>query len=272
MTACTLPPPGWRCSRKAPHDGPCAAYPEPPEFREFPSISRYSTAMMTITEKIDGSNVQIVVPDDPSEPLRTGSRTRWITPEKDMIGFAAFVQANAEMFRRLGPGRHFGEWWGKKIQRNYGLDHNRLSLFNVHRFSGGLSEGLPDNVALVPVLYHGPVDTRVINKVIADLYTNGSRAMPGFMQPEGVVIQFPGATWKVTDHGDAKKGREHHLRALMDQAEPGKSPGDGRDIIRIYDDAGGDWIGDAGSERALAEQVLEFNMKLRDERRKKEQV
>lgn len=24
---CELPPPGWRCSRRFPHPGPCAAYP-----------------------------------------------------------------------------------------------------------------------------------------------------------------------------------------------------------------------------------------------------
>lgn len=28
---CTIPPPGWYCTRKAPHDGPCAALPTDPE-------------------------------------------------------------------------------------------------------------------------------------------------------------------------------------------------------------------------------------------------
>lgn len=28
MSECKLPPPGWWCSREAPHDGPCAARPK----------------------------------------------------------------------------------------------------------------------------------------------------------------------------------------------------------------------------------------------------
>jgi len=31
MTECTLPPSGWRCTREAGHDGPCAAVPSSPE-------------------------------------------------------------------------------------------------------------------------------------------------------------------------------------------------------------------------------------------------
>lgn len=37
MAKCILPPPGWYCTRDAPHEGPCAALPiaEPANFNEY---------------------------------------------------------------------------------------------------------------------------------------------------------------------------------------------------------------------------------------------
>lgn len=101
-------------------------------FEDFPKIARLSR-MMTITEKIDGTNAQIyITPGSPEEPgiiatmrddsetdliMFAGSRTRWITPEADNYGFAAWAKAHAEELFKLGAGRHFGEWWGSGIQR-----------------------------------------------------------------------------------------------------------------------------------------------------------
>lgn len=181
-----------------------------PEFKDFGKISRLRTITALVTEKIDGTNAQILVPDDPALPVLAGSRNRFVTPEKDNFGFARFVYENAEMFRRLGPGRHFGEWWGAGIGRRYGQTEKFLSLFNVGRYGDGLPEGLPANVRLVPVLWTGPVDTSAIQAVIDNLYATGSVAVPGWMKPEGVIVQIPsaGVRWKVTDNGDAHKGTE----------------------------------------------------------------
>jgi hypothetical protein len=52
----------------------------------------------------------------------------------------------------LGPGRHFGEWWGAGIQRRYGLTEKRFSLFNVTRWG----EARPACCHVVPTLYRGP--------------------------------------------------------------------------------------------------------------------
>lgn len=184
---------------------------QPVEFKDFGKISRFRTLTALVTEKVDGTNAQIYVPADPSEPLLYGSRNQWVTSEKDNMGFARFVHEHADMFRRLGPGRHFAEWYGAGIQRRYGLDHKRLMIFNVDRFEGGLPGGFADTfgdrVHLAPVLYRGPVDTNAIQAAIDKLYAEGSVAVPGWKQPEGVIVQIAGSRWKVTDNGDVHKGQ-----------------------------------------------------------------
>jgi|ERR1044071_6803812 hypothetical protein len=181
-----------------------------PEFKDFGKIERFRTLTALITEKLDGANCQVYVPEDPQAPIKVGSRNQWVTPQKDCMGMAAFLQANAELFRMLGPGRHFGEWWGQGIQRRYGLDEKRLWFFNVRRFAGGLPtpliEALGTRVGLVPVLYQGPFDSQVIQATIDKLYAEGSVAVPGWAKPEGVIIEFGGLRRKVTDNGDKHKG------------------------------------------------------------------
>lgn len=151
------------------------------DFIDFPKMPRLSREIV-VTEKIDGTNAQVYISDDLSE-IRAGSRTRWITPEDDNFGFAAWVRDMADDLRNLGPGRHFGEWWGSGIQRRYGLIEKRFSLFNVSRWS----DERPACCGVVPTLYRGMFDTAAIEATLADLIENGSRAAPGFMKPEGVV-------------------------------------------------------------------------------------
>jgi hypothetical protein len=95
------------------------------EFREFPKMARLSREII-ITEKIDGTNAQIFIGEDGE--FLCGSRTRWITPENDNYGFAKWAyERKDDLIRDLGPGRHFGEWWGQGIQRGYGLKEKRFS-------------------------------------------------------------------------------------------------------------------------------------------------
>lgn len=84
------------------------------EFTEFPKMARLSREII-ITEKIDGTNAQILITE--SGELFVGSRTRWITVQDDNFGFAKWVSENKETIMQLGKGRHFGEWWGSGIQR-----------------------------------------------------------------------------------------------------------------------------------------------------------
>jgi hypothetical protein len=153
-----------------------------PEFIPFPKIARLSRAAV-VTEKIDGTNAQIHITD--SGDMLTGSRTRWITPADDNYGFAAWAEAHRSELLALGPGSHFGEWWGQGIQRRYGLTEKRFSLFNTARWT---ETPPPACCHVVPVLYRGDFDTMDIPLILARLRDSGSVAAPGFMQPEGIVI------------------------------------------------------------------------------------
>ncbi len=173
------------------------------EFMEFPKMGRLSREVI-VTEKIDGTNAQILITEDGE--LYVGSRTRWITPEDDNFGFAKWVHENKEIIMQLGKGRHFGEWWGSGIQRGYGLQkgEKRFSLFNVGRWAlygtepkqiltadpriVKMQDVLPQGIGLVPELYRGEFDTAVINDVLRQLELKGSAASPNFMNPEGIVV------------------------------------------------------------------------------------
>ena len=86
----------------------------------------------------------------------------------------------------LGPGRHFGEWWGNGIQRRYGQTVKTFSLFNVGRWTD--AEDFPACCDLVPVLYEGPWSDSAIEDCLIDLAAHGSVAALGFDDPEGVVV------------------------------------------------------------------------------------
>lgn len=166
-------------------------------FEKFPKIPRRKNVFMVVTEKLDGTNAQINIPADPDEALLVGSRNRVITPGKDTdnFGFAQWVSENEPMLRRLGPGRHYGEWWGPGIgPRNYGLTEKRFSLFDVSRYRNGLPEGVP--VSLVPVLLIHSPDMNALDAALNKLRTEGSVAAPGFMNPEGAVVNIDGVVWK----------------------------------------------------------------------------
>jgi hypothetical protein len=179
-----------------------------PLFRPFPKIGRLSRDMI-VTEKLDGTNACIHIPE--VGPWMVGSRTRWITPQDDNFGFAAWVRDNALELSKLGIGTHFGEWWGSGIQRKYSLQEKRFSLFNVSRWN---KENKPHCCHVVPSLYIGDFSTLTITGVMDELRQNGSHAAPGFMDPEGVVIFHTqsGAMFKKTfEKDDAGKGREPAL-------------------------------------------------------------
>lgn len=179
---------------------------EQTEFSEFPKIARLNRECF-ITEKIDGTNAQIYIADDRAVmklgdklvPFLVGSRTRWITPDNDNFGFArwAYQPHIAEQLLTLGPGRHYGEWWGAGIQRGYGLKEKRFSLFNVGRWT---PENTPECVSVVPILYRGMFTTEAVSTQIERLRTLGSVAAPGFMKPEGIVVYHTAANsyFKVT--------------------------------------------------------------------------
>ncbi len=153
-----------------------------PEFREFQKIPRLNRPVI-VTEKIDGTNACVVVGEDGR--VSAQSRSRIITPAEDNYGFAKWVEWNSQELALLGPGYHYGEWWGSGIQRGYGLTEKRFSLFNVSRWSdaGGLR---PACCQVVPVVAEG-IGFGLVATALDLLRDTGSFASPGFMQPEGVV-------------------------------------------------------------------------------------
>lgn len=159
-------------------------------FVEWPKIARFSREII-VTEKIDGTNAQIYIPeagDADAGEIYAGSRTKWITPQDDNAGFAGWVERNKEELLQLGPGNHFGEWWGKGIQRGYGVPDKRFSLFNVHRWADDGKDKRPACCSVVPTLYRGEFSEAAIYIALDRLKVNGSLAAPCFMKPEGIVI------------------------------------------------------------------------------------
>lgn len=176
-----------------------------PEFIAFDKIPRLRRNVI-VTEKIDGTNALVHVEDDVLFTVRAGSRSRWITPEDDNHGFAKWVKANEDELRLLGPGYHYGEWWGAGIQRRYGLTEKRFSLFNAGRWTDDVR---PACCHVVPVLGQGSQD-EAVEAALERLRREGSVAAPGFMNPEGIVVYHTAARsmFKVTlDRDGEPKGK-----------------------------------------------------------------
>lgn len=190
-----------------------------PEFVEFPKMARLSRESW-FTEKIDGTNACVFI-DDYGD-FFTGSRTRWITPQDDNFGFARWAEGHKAELLTLGPGQHFGEWWGSGIQRGYGLakGEKRFSLFNVGRWIkteadrvSSKQEIVPECCYVVPVLWRGifgakgPFEIDPVDAVLDLLRLEGSKAAPGFKDPEGIVIYHTaaGISFKKTLGNDGHK-------------------------------------------------------------------
>lgn len=154
------------------------------DFPEFPKIARLSRDC-TITEKLDGTNVLIRVHVD-GETITAGSRTRWITPEDDNYGFAQWVCNNRSNLLKLGPGDHYGEWWGSGIQKRYVNQPKTFSLFNTHRWADEAVR--PKCCSLVPVLYQGVFCSTAVDFAMQMLMRDGSKANPECKRPEGIII------------------------------------------------------------------------------------
>ena len=182
-----------------------------PEFQSFNKIARLSREC-TITEKIDGTNGQILITEDGQ--LYAGSRSLWLlTPEgftSDNHGFGRWVlEHKDELISGLGIGRHYGEWWGQGIQRKYGINEKRFSLFNTSVWGDDVVR--PKCCYVVPVLFKGVFDTIIIQDCVNMLREKGSVAAPGFLKPEGIVIWHDAARMyfkKTIEKDESPKGQQ----------------------------------------------------------------
>ena len=200
------------------------------EFQPWPKIGRLNKAMMTITEKVDGTNAQVNIQTDPALPdltfITAGSRNRALHTvilkegkfhdvrrvDVDNFGFGAWVIEEAEELLKLGQGRHYGEWWGQGIGRHYGQDGRFFSLFNARRWTAaytakleGHETAFPNCVSVVPILHSGPFSHDDIQETMRLLQVNGSKIAPGFNAPEGIIVEFEKNLYKLTyENGDGK--------------------------------------------------------------------
>jgi hypothetical protein len=195
------------------------------EFEKWPSIPRWANDTITITEKIDGTNAAVIILPyhvDHEPLIQDGyakawgpydaqvsdlvtfavqSRKRFIKPGKDTdnAGFAGWAFERApEFISTLGYGKHYGEWWGRGIQRGYDLDHKKFSLFSPWRYDT-VDVSKVENLDIVPTLFSGGVEGYLaISIILATLEKEGSKAAPGFMRPEGLIVQsaLTGAKYK----------------------------------------------------------------------------
>lgn len=179
-----------------------------PEFKEWPKIQRWSKQLWVITEKIDGTNACVIVPEDREAPIHCQSRNRILSLENDNFGFCKWVSENPTL-RHLGPGYHYGEWWGAGVGRRYGKDTKVFSLFDSHRWDKSEPKRTPPECcSVVPVLEM--CSSNIQNSIqfcMDELKKTGSRAAPGFMDPEGIVILHVGSkTLFKKTYEDAPKG------------------------------------------------------------------
>lgn len=201
------------------------------DFVRWPKIARLHKEW-EFTEKVDGTNgvlwwTEFIDGDDYSkvcarvvvdgEPLYllAGSRTRWLTPSDDNFGFAAWAVEHAESLVSLGRGRHFGEWFGKGIQRGYDMDGREFALFDQRFAKVEAEDGLPEGVCVVPVIGHceGQVLNRAVEIALEALAGDGSVIAPKYPRPEGIVVRHTqnGSNFKVLLEGDNVPKGLHHV-------------------------------------------------------------
>lgn len=195
------------------------------EFEAFSKIPRLKRELV-ITEKLDGTNAHIAIGicdrGDREDPyclaeqdglvLYAGSRKRYICPEGtlfngvkqkgcDNFTFARWAQDNADELFTLGEGRHYGEWYGNGIQRGYELDYKQFALFNTARW-GDHNPNTPACCEVTQVLPTGLSP----DECLEFLFSNGSLSVPGYMNPEGIVIYHTAARslFKMTFGTDGK--------------------------------------------------------------------
>lgn len=187
------------------------------EFIPYPSIKRgLDFGWMVITEKVDGTNAmfiienkQIVLIGSHKEPKKMVNDPRWVKqfenapdkerllaeePRKTHYGFAGWIEDHKEeLCAKLNDGTYYGEWYGPGINKNrdYNLTEKRFAFFQAHKWTDPRRPRVSGS-DVVPILYIGSISTEACERAMEKLAKEGSQIAPGFMNPEGVVIEIPG--------------------------------------------------------------------------------
>lgn len=194
------------------------------KFPKFPKIPRWDSEVV-LTEKIDGENGLVAIkgsndfwPNGRTWPPRTcmlsngtevaaGSRKRWLNPESDHFGFAQWVWDNADELSTMGPGLHYGEWYGKGIQRSYNLPERRFMLFNVAKWADDELRPKCCEVATVIARCQASDLNDMLLMAVETMIGHGSAHVPGYNRPEGIVLYHTNGhnLYKVVFDGDSGK-------------------------------------------------------------------
>lgn len=174
------------------------------EFKPWPKIKRDNPLTYTITEKMDGANVAVIIQN--GEVVGCQSRKHLITIDDDNYGFAQWVFDNRDELTKLGDGHHFGEWCGPGIQKNpHCFDEKRFYLFNTYRWRDG-RQPRPTCCHVVPILFEGVLESDTIECTMTALREYYATAVP-YGKPEGVIC-YNHSSQTYTKH-TYKKGHKH---------------------------------------------------------------
>ena len=177
--------------------------------------------------------------------VRFGSRNRYITFNNDNAGFANFfrhyetklkdiakdiiVAANSEASQTNEkptegyPFRIYGEWFGRGIQRDYGLKDKFFMPFSYF-YAEKLIEYQVPNIITPNVMYTGKFSMEVVNTCMQQLKLNGSGLVKDYKQPEGIVIFFPKYNFRLKETFDGAKWKdvvpksEHDKKPVVDNS------------------------------------------------------
>jgi hypothetical protein len=170
------------------------------EFKAWPKTTRLCSKCV-ITEKLHGSNGAIIFyvyeswDGQRTIALAAQTRNRLVNITNDQTGIAQWaltnyhtlvddlVQLEADGQPKLGTFYHYGEM----MHRGHSEPH--FYLFNTRRW--GASQFLTPTLKTVPVLFEGEYYEGVVEEMLEDLRTNGSRVHPG-IPAEGVVTFWSG--------------------------------------------------------------------------------
>lgn len=193
------------------------------KYPSFNKIERLENIYCIISEKIDGTNGLIEINYD---SVKFGSKNRYLESHEDNAGFMNFYSYHKNIFintakelnekeieisgetltkyEEIYPIHIYGEWFGKGIQRGYGLDKKFFMPFNPE-YAELLIEHEVPHIVRPYILYEGKFSEKVATSSMHFLKEEGSYVIPKYMKPEGIVIYFPKYNFYLKDTFEGPK-------------------------------------------------------------------
>lgn len=223
---------------------------------EFPSIEQFRSTVKHVndytthngltppkvsflgTVKLHGTNAAVCAPCGAAKQMWAQSRSNVITPEQDNAGFAAFVEANKDVFAALltrfdfneqsddeAPENSsivsiYGEWCGANIQKGVALT-GLPKMFVI--FGAAISSGVDDKGQIIRNWLPPEEIQKAFNEVKTGYgYAIGdglSSQMPAVAIPDSIkcILDFP--VWKVQIDFAEPAAKQNELVAITNAVE-----------------------------------------------------